>query len=52
MDFFDAVFLVAYFAFFWLLVAFIAAGLDVALRKLFGMRLFPDNYWRGNDDCR
>ena len=52
MEFPDAVLYVAMFSLMWLFTLFLAAGLDVALRRVFGIKLFPDNYWRSNDDCR
>jgi hypothetical protein len=52
MEFPDAIFYVFMFALMWIFTLFLAAGLDVALRRVFGIKLFPDNYWSKSDDCR
>jgi len=46
----DMLFTILVFALSWVFILFLSAGIDVALRRLFGIGIWPDNYWRNKND--
>lgn len=46
----DILFTALIFALSWVFVLFLSAGMDVALRRLFGFGIWPKNYWSNKND--
>ena len=46
MSFGEAIGYIAAFGLIWIAVILLAASLDTIFRRMFGIKMFPDNYWQ------